>query len=409
MSDLSALIKSRGNIKQQITKIFNFFSVERSSTQAEIKKNKLDQLYKDFDIVQSAIEQKSTETTDDEEISKAIAEAEIERDHIDSQYDTITRTISRILEKQEQEDIAHQTQAETTELSLLREQVRLLTLQNQNSTAQHSATQVNPPAHQSRSNIRRIKLTKFDPSQPQMWLSQIEMTLELEGITTEEEKFKQVFISLEGDCLTASEDLITDTSVTNKFTVFKKRILSRFAESAESKLRRLLKGADSKDKKPSIILAEMKRLAGGECGPKVMRECFMQTLPELTRNVLTVFENYSLDDLATAADKMYDSANNSQSTSSGIEQQSIQAVSQEDHMSYTELCRTVKELSEQIHAMKRYERPRSRSRSKFQNRGRSSSRDKDGQKLCFYHKRWSHNARKCEGSCSFNNNNNQGN
>lgn len=77
-------------------------------------------------------------------------------------------------------------------------------------------------------------------------------------------------------------------------------------ETAESKLRKLLRGNEIGDQRPSVFLQKLRNLAGGQCNDNVLRTLFMEQLPENIRTVLAISEVTDLSKLATQADKVAD-------------------------------------------------------------------------------------------------------
>ncbi|XP_044009504.1 uncharacterized protein LOC122853208 [Aphidius gifuensis] len=221
------------------------------------------------------------------------------------------------------------------------------------------------------------------------------MALRLGGITNDEDKFSQVLVNLESDVLMLVGDLANNPPTMDKFNILKDRILQSFAQTTEARLRRMFRGDESVGKKPTEILAHIKNLASGECNATVLRTIFLEKLPEQMRVLLAMCEHEDLDKVAEMADKIYEMSNTSScAIASSQEQASVQAIANHESP-ISEVFKLIKTLSNKVDKLRREYRSRSRSRSK--SRGCSNSPSNN---LCFYHRRFGYNARKCLETCS---------
>lgn len=116
-------------------------------------------------------------------------------------------------------------------------------------------------------------------------------------------------VQLDGEVMLAVEDLAVTPPENDKFKILKDRLIPLLAQTAESKLRRMLRGEDASGKRPSAILAHMKHLASGQCGAAVLRSLFLEKMPESIHPVLVVSEVDDIDKLAAMADKMVQATN----------------------------------------------------------------------------------------------------
>ncbi|XP_044016127.1 uncharacterized protein LOC122857779 [Aphidius gifuensis] len=192
-------------------------------------------------------------------------------------------------------------------------------------------------------------------------------------------------------------DLANNLPTMYKFNTLKDRILQSFAQTTEARLRRMFRGDESVGKKPTGILAHIKNSASGECNATVLRTIFLEKLPEQMRVLLAMCEHEDLVKVAELADKIYEMSNTSScAIASSQEQASVQAIA--NHVSpISEVFKLIKTLSNKVDKLQREYRSRSRSRS--ESRGRSNSPSNN---LCFYHRRFGDNARKCLETCSQN-------
>lgn len=106
-------------------------------------------------------------------------------------------------------------------------------------------------------------------------------------------------------------DIVIDPPVAKKYETLKSRIIEQFADSETKKKKKLLE-IELGDKKPSQLLLEMKNLAGDAVTNEFMKSLFIQRMPNIVRQVLSI----STDDLqaiAKMAVKMLEAASDSHS------------------------------------------------------------------------------------------------
>ncbi|XP_036347992.1 uncharacterized protein LOC118757383 [Rhagoletis pomonella] len=227
-----------------------------------------------------------------------------------------------------------------------------------------------------------MHVSSFNKQNPQLWFAQLERAFRLSDITSDIDKFDWVTIHLEHDILLTVEDLITQPPADNRYNILKGRLLAKYSESAESKLRRLLQGGDTAGMKPSEILSHMKRLAPDPGSAAVIRTLFLGQMPSSVRPLLTVWKEDNLEQLAQIADKMLEAVNSNSinmiathGAESYAQAPTVNAIANEN-TPLTEIASTlkslavaVKQLQSDVKILKR--NPSQRSSSK----GRSPSRN----------------------------------
>lgn len=270
------------------------------------------------------------------------------------------------------------------QIQALQEQLAALS-----STSRHEDT---PP------NLQKVHIPKFNERNPHLWFAQVERSFALCNITSDNDKFDLVSVRLEDEVLLAVEDLITNPPDSNKYSAIKERIISKFAESPESKLRRLIQGGETNGMKPTSILAHMKRLAPGKGNEAIIRTLFLGQMPENMRPFLTAWEEEDLEKLAKTADKMFEANNNNCVNSLSTSQQPVvDAINQ--RMSFTDMCQTIRELSEKVDKIQQQIGKNTRHRSKSRNRS-TSGQNSNPRNLCYFHQKFGDNAKKCKPDCS---------
>jgi len=90
----------------------------------------------------------------------------------------------------------------------------------------------------------------------------------------------------------------------NKYETVKQWIIESFAETNESRLRKLLRGNEIADEKPSHILQKLRNLAGGQCNA-VLKTLFLEQLSDNVRSILAIYKVTDLTRLAQLVLRIY--------------------------------------------------------------------------------------------------------
>lgn len=155
-------------------------------------------------------------------------------------------------------------------------------------------------------------------------------------------------------------------------------------------MRKLLDGMELDNKAPSILLREMRTLAGANVTDNMLRTLWMQRLPARVQELLAVLDDVSLDKLAACADKAVER---------GAGSNAVALVSN----SLTDPIQTLKEQVEELtKAVASIGKTRSRSKlsdrkSRPRSRSRSASDTRSG--ICYYHRRFKEKAWNCLQPC----------
>lgn len=155
------------------------------------------------------------------------------------------------------------------------------------------------------SSTQRVRLPQpLWREMPTHWFNVVEATFALNRITSDETKFRHILSNLDPTIIPFVTDLITDPPSTNKYEAIKKRIISSFGESKEAKLRKLLRGQELGEDKPSHLLQRLRNLAGSDGTDSIIRSLFLEQLPESARSILAISPEGDLDTLAMQANKI---------------------------------------------------------------------------------------------------------
>jgi len=144
-----------------------------------------------------------------------------------------------------------------------------------------------------------------------LWFAQIESAFTLSKITKDESKFRYVICYLEETALSLISDVIETPPIENKYETIKQQIIGAFVETNETRLRKLLRGSEIADEKPSHILRKLRNLVGGQCNEVVIKTLFLeQLLAYNLRSILAICEGTELTKLVQLAvkDKVFETS-----------------------------------------------------------------------------------------------------
>lgn len=278
---------------------------------------------------------------------------------------------------------------------------RLRALEIQQAAGEAQIAQEHPPAPEQPLNapaevnlVRNLKIPPFWRENPALWFAQVEAAFALSNISADATQFRHVITQLDSQTLPAIADIILNPPGAGKYLAIKTRIMSSYAETSESKLRKLLRGLDPTNDKPTLLLQRIRNLAEGQVGDALLRTLFLEQLPEYVRGVLVISGDLDLSVLALQADKVMEVTKTSVSAIHQPTQQAdVVAISRDTAVA--DLINAVAALTKEIKSMKADRRSRSRSSSRY----RSASTENTGG-ICYYHIRYGDDARRCQKPCT---------
>ncbi|GBN16797.1 hypothetical protein AVEN_6293-1 [Araneus ventricosus] len=152
----------------------------------------------------------------------------------------------------------------------------------------------------SHSEVSRIavKVPPFWRENPAIWFSRLESQFITSGIVQDSTKYHIVVASVETEILSQVSDIITSPPNDDMYKKLKERLINMFSDSEERRLKKLLQDVELGDKRPSMLLRQMRDLAGNRVGDELLRSLWLQRLPTQMQAILTT----SSDDLMEKVD-----------------------------------------------------------------------------------------------------------
>ncbi|XP_064486643.1 uncharacterized protein LOC135398971 [Ornithodoros turicata] len=275
-----------------------------------------------------------------------------------------------------------------------------------------------PPSNPSLSAVA-VKLPQFFDRNPAVWFIQAEAQFHLAGVTSQLTKFYHVTSALTPTAADEVYDVLANPSPTTPYDQLKQALLQRTTSSSRSRLQQLLSAEELGDRRPTQLLRRMRQLLGDNSATMddvLLRELFLQRLPQNVQMVLATAANMSLDQLATLADAVVEVATPSIAATAAPQHPVLPtpsaAASPSGSPQLEDLCREFRALASLIAAShappqqtrQPYRRRRfSRSPRRY-SPSRSNSRDRDGSlatTICWYHRKFGAEARHCLLPCSW--------
>ncbi|XP_064475387.1 uncharacterized protein LOC135389252 [Ornithodoros turicata] len=262
-----------------------------------------------------------------------------------------------------------------------------------------------------------LRLPPFWRQNPRSWFRQVEAQFHLRHIQSQQSKYFHILAGLPPEIAAELDDMLATVLVERAYDVLKAAILERMEVSERARLQQLLNEEDLGDRKPSQMLHRMRQLLGDSSteahlnlstrndsteAKTLLRELFLQRLPQAMRMVLAGSEDLTLDRLASLADRIADY--------SAPQQQppTLAATTTSQASRLDRLEQRLEQLTDALQSLTTSHRPRLRRRSA----SRPSLRrppspaaptppdaTQTGARLCWYHHRFRHRAQHCIPHC----------
>ncbi|XP_074099279.1 uncharacterized protein LOC141527611 [Cotesia typhae] len=259
-----------------------------------------------------------------------------------------------------------------------------------------------------------LNLPQFTSDRPEMWFAIAEADFLANRITSDNQRYSQTLKALQPNIQNQLWDIISKPPSQDKYLRIKTAILSRFSDSRQTQLLKLLRDMTLGDKKPSQLLREMRELARGSINDDALHQLWKERLPAWIRPYLLVSPHINdLNGLADLADRLVLSMGNNAVYAVHNRDHAISTGQSQLEQQMTELKLTMKSLQQDISNMQlqlqqqlllinNLSQRKSRADQGYgrsQSRGRALTPNPNG--YCYYHNRWENDSRKCVQPCKF--------
>ncbi len=236
-----------------------------------------------------------------------------------------------------------------------------------------------------------LKVPKFIPHAPLVWVQLCKAQFEVLQITDEQQKYNRILSSLSPEVIVAQVgDLIVTPFAAGHLEQLFDTIVEAFSASAIKRLRDVLDNEEQGDRKPSVFYKSMRtKVKDLNVSDDVFYDRWISRLdPQIQTTIAAAkpIAGMTIDQILQIADNVYDHLSSTRSSTS-----TVSAIGQR----------------QQHHSRGRsFSRNRSASRD---SRGRSPFRRSqspgrafnDSGPLCWYHFKFGRDARKCTQPCKF--------
>lgn len=246
----------------------------------------------------------------------------------------------------------------------------------------------------------QVRLPPFWAKNPRSWFAQVEAQFHLRRVTTQLSRYYYVVSALPPDIADELDDVLAATPPADAYDQLKAAILVRKSESTSSRLQRLLTTEELGDQRPSQLLHRMRQLLGEQASDvnnSILRELFLQRLPQGVRMVVAPANDMSLDRLAEMADRVAEYA--VPTVTALAKSQSSTTAIQDLQAKFDKLTETVAYLQKHAGGPRR-----SSQRRPSQQRNSSSARAQSpspSPSTCWYHRKYGQRALKCHHPCAW--------
>ena len=242
-----------------------------------------------------------------------------------------------------------------------------------------------------------------------LWFAQFEaiMNAQKKGDQT---MFELVIGQLERQDLDEISDIILHPPANQRYEALKSRLFQVYEESEQRQVQRLLSEMELGDMKPSQLLRRMKNLAGDNISDSALRIMWTNHLPQSVRAVLAVSDNIAkksdIHELAMMADKILEQTQPYGAVAAVCSTSTTPAAPTSIEEKIDALAREIAELKtrqsrHQNYRRRPFNRGNSRSRSRSSSRPNHNRARNDQSAICFYHRKFGKEARRCTRPCSY--------
>lgn len=240
-----------------------------------------------------------------------------------------------------------------------------------------------------------VKPPPFWRKDPALWFLQLDAQFKLGSVKTDETMFYTAVSALDAEVLQSVRDIVLNPPATDKYPALKQKLIATFTDSENVKLKQLLQDLQLGDMRPTQLLGKMRDLSAGNFQDNVLKSLWMSRLPSNTQAILAA-SSEPLPKLAELADKIHEL----------VAPAHIQEVQSTPSASISELQSQINALSQQVASLAanlqpRHNRSRSKNRYRYHRDPSKKRNHVPPQDICYYHRNFGAEARKCSPPCSF--------
>lgn len=257
-------------------------------------------------------------------------------------------------------------------------------------------------------SLGHLRMPSFDEDAVDIWFSQIESIFAVTCTSDDLLRFNVTKAIVPAKHLKQFRSIIVTPPIDGTaYAQFKQKVIDYFAETESTRLRRLLSDVQLGDRRPSRLLDEMRELSNNSMDEKMLKQIWKQRLPQNVQQILAgAQETTSLADLAKMADSIQEVE----------KQRTVNAITAQPNTSIdpnVAIIAAITELTKKVSALAATNDGSSR-RSRSQNRARAATpapnngvqngaaaNENTGPSMCWYHRMYANEARKCVQPCSF--------
>lgn len=250
-----------------------------------------------------------------------------------------------------------------------------------------------------------VRLPPFWPHNPVLWFAQVEASFSYAGITADQTKFALVVSQLDHHFAAEVQDVITSPPSTNSYETLKSELIRRVAASQEERIRQVLTQEEIGDRKPSQYLRHLRSKVDTSTVPdNLLRTLWSSRLPSQVKAIVASQTNMSLDAVAELADRIQEAITPAQVSAVTAQNRTTVAAATVARADYDVLADKVDQLCAQVSTLLSQSARNYKGRNRRRSRSRSSQSAKSyqgEQSVCWYHRRFGEQAKKCTTPCSY--------
>ena len=231
-------------------------------------------------------------------------------------------------------------------------------------------------------NAVSLKLPAFWIRSPEVWFARVEAQFGTRNITEDQTRYDYVVSSLDFETAEEIQAILTNPPPTNRYDRLKASLIKTFGKTQAQKDAELLSLNGLGDKRPTALMRKINAL--NDDPQTLKRALFLLNLPTEVRRILAGHNLLNLEELAEAADRIWESSSSNQG---------INACDHDKAPLNIEEITTVKDRQHQKTLS--YKPHRSTGTVGFP---QSSSPQPF---VCFYHTKYGPDAKRCQPGCSF--------